>query len=370
MFITRLDLQNFRNFESFSGSFGPGINCIWGNNGAGKSNLLEAIYFAATGRPKRAGRDGELVRFGAAVARVEARVQEGQGEHVLEAALEMEESMKTRKILKLNHQLIRRLSELVGQVKVVLFTPADEAVVQGEPSFRRRFLDLALSQMFPRYLHDLQQYQGVREQRNSLLKRPHSKAELTPWNEELLEYGSRILLVRLQILPELSLAAGAAYQGLSGGTALDLLYHSTIGISHENSLDAIRDAFNKALDVNQIEEENRRMTLVGPHRDDFSIRFDGVDARLFGSQGEQKTAALALVLGEAKLFTGISGEPPIHLLDDCFSELDPKRQEAVIKILDPGSQVILTFSSAPPALLDGAPTIELSVNRGEPVSSR
>lgn len=348
VFISRLIFQNFRNFEHDSFSLGAETNCIWGGNGAGKSNLLEAIFLLTTGRPSKATRDGELIRFGENVGRVEARVQKQGRELILEAALERVENFYARKTLKFNNQPIRKLSELLGQVKVVLFTPQDAATIQGEPSLRRRLIDLALSQISSTYLHHLQQYQAVREQRNSLLKRPHASSELIPWNLQLIEFGSQVLLKRLDFIPHLCSIARTIHFELSDGETLALSYEPSFFVPESIALGTIQEAFEKALQMTAEEESYRKNTLVGPHRDDLGITLDGIDARLFGSQGQQKTVALSLKLALGRLFAELDHESPVYLLDDCFSELDPLRQEAVKRIFEPGSQSVLTFALPPP----------------------
>lgn len=358
------------------------MNVVWGENGSGKSNLLESIFFAATGRPSRAGRDGELIRFGEKVGRVEARGVKRISDFILEAALERIENFSARKVLRLNRQPVRKLSELLGEVKAVLFTPHDEALVRGEPSCRRRFLDLALSQVSSGYLHYLQQYQAVKDQRNSLLKRPHSPSELAPWSAQLVAAGSQLVMKRLEILPRLSALACGAHARLSRGEALTLSYLTTIPLGAEPSsgrgpteiklppaaapaekmaLDAVAAAFEKALQRAAHEESQRGMTLVGPHRDDLGIFLDGADARLFGSQGQQKIAALALKLAEGELYEEADGEPPVYLLDDCLSELDAGHQEAVLNIFLKGKQSILTMATAPSPSLEGVPVARLAV---------
>lgn len=371
MLIVRLILQNFRNFETASFAFAPGINSIWGGNGSGKSNVLEAIYLAGAGRPKKGGRDGELIRFGEPVARVEVRIQKRRSEMILESTLERIENFSARKTLKINHQPVRKLSDLVGQVKVVFFSPQDQAVVQGEPSFRRRFLDMALSQLSPSYLHALQQYQGIREQRNTLLRRPHSPSERVPWNIQLIDFGSQVLLKRLQTLPLLAARAEETHRELSEGESLSLFYQSSFPVDPSNTLDEIKGRFEKALEGVAWEESERGMTLVGPHRDDLRILLDRIDARLFSSEGQQKTAALALRLAEGKLFAEAEGEAPLYLLDDCFSELDQKRQEAIIQNIQPQAQSIVTLTQPPHQSLAQSNAIELEPRqeRREPVSS-
>jgi DNA replication and repair protein RecF len=372
MFITEITLHNFRNFSHGTFSFHPGINLILGPNGCGKSNLLEAIFFAATGRPSRANRDSELIRFGEAIARVEVHAKKRFGEAFLEAALERIESFSARKILKLNHQLVRKLSELLGEVKVVLFTPFDHNLASGEPSFRRKFLDLTISQISPSYLHHLQQYQMIKEQRNFLLKRPHSLEELEPWNAQLVETGSHLLLKRLEVLPRLAFLASQAHEILSKGKALSLAYSATIflqekplqfPLSESFGYEDIAKHFQKALQATAKEEAQRGITLVGPHRDDFQIFLDNVEARTFASQGEQKIIAVALKMAEGGLYEELDGEPPIYLLDDCFSELDSQHQEGLTRIFLHHAQAFLTTASMPLFEIQNARHIFIPTNQ-------
>lgn len=303
-----------------------------------------------------------MICFHEPYARVEARARRKSSELILEATLEHLENTlySAKKNLLMNHQPIRRLSELIGQVKVVLFTPQDEWIVQGEPSRRRRFLDFLLGQLSAQYLHELQQYQMVKDQRNTLLKRPHSKSELSPWNTQLVESGGYLLQKRLEVIPKLEAAARALYQELSEGKEkLTIAYESTVNTSNDSKPGVILEKFTEALERVAPEESARGITLIGPHRDDLGIFFDGVEARLFGSLGQQKTAALSLKLAEGVLFLERDDEPPIYLLDDCFSELDALRQEAIQKIFESKAQMILTSALAPPSFLKGAELFKL-----------
>lgn len=364
MFISQVHLQNFRNFENASFSFSSTINCIWGENGTGKSTILEAVFLAITGKSPKAARESELIRFGKNFARVEVRGEKKRGNLLLEAIFETGEENHVKKTLRINRHPIRKLSELLGQMKVVLFLPEDEWLVQGEPYRRRRFLDFLASQISRKYLYDLQQYHSVKEQRNSLLKRPHAKSELEPWNLQLVEFGSQILKKRLELIPELQEKASALYETLSGKKeVLFLTYQSALPLSGDETLEGIREIFRKSLEASYPEESARGITILGPHRDDLEIFLNGKEARLFGSQGQQKTAALSLKFAEGKLFAEVEGEPPIYLLDDCFSLLDLARQEAVQILLQSYAQTFLTFATPPPPFLAPSEVVRLESSR-------
>ena len=372
MLLSKLGLENFRNFSKSFFSFEDGINVIWGENAAGKSNLLEAIFFSGTGKPSKANREVELIQFGQPYARIENHFLKKNKTHLLEAALERTEQDSTRKVLKLNKNPVRKVSELVGEFKVVLFSPQDQSLVQGEPFFRRRFLDSLLSQLSPPYLHSYMKYQAVKEQRNSLLKQPsYTSTELFPWNLKLIETGSLLIFKRLEILPELSALAQKAHQFLCQEEFLEVQYLSSFPLPephNELTVETLMQFFEQALAKTAAEEKKRGMTLVGPHRDDLGIFIAKQDARIYGSQGQQKTAALALRLAEGELFEKIDEEPPIYLLDDCFSELDQDRQKAFCSFFLKNAQGILTTAEEPAAYLKGYPHIKLQKRGREEIS--
>jgi DNA replication and repair protein RecF len=370
VFLSRLSLENFRNFTKKEFHFENGINVLWGKNATGKSNLIEAIYFSLTGKPSRAGKEDELIQFSLPYARIETCVEKKKKKFILEASLERIEGNSTRKILKLNRNPIRRVSELMGEFKAVLFSPQDQSLVQGEPFYRRRFLDFMLCQTSKMYLHSYMKYQGVKDQRNSLLKQTHSSAELFPWNSKLIESGSQLLLKRLEILPELSVLSQKAHHFLCQSESLELQYLSSFPLpeQHKRDLETIQESFEKALAETAQEEKKRGITLVGPHRDDMKIFINNLDARLFASQGQQKTAALSMRLAEGMFFEKMEEEPPVYLLDDCFSELDSDRQHDFCDFFFKNTQTILTLSQEPTPDLKLFPSIKLTNSGKETVT--
>ena len=370
MHLTYLGLQHFRNYERVSLEFGPRVTLFLGDNGQGKSNLLEAVYFLATTRSARAGSDRELIHwFGPGelipFARLEAHVQRGDGELHLEVLLRLEAGVQAEngrgptshlvKTIRVNG-LPNRAAQLVGQVNVVLFSPEDVALVAGPPAGRRRYLDITNSQVSPIYLRTLQRYQRVLQQRNSLLRHVRERRQppqmLEFWTNELASSGSYLVAQRLRMVKAIDSAAREAFQALSGSTQrLHTTYQTTVRDPIAEGEDAAADLqarFRTRLSQLQPREIDAGMTLAGPHRDDFGLEVDGVDVGTYGSRGQQRLAVLALKLAERQFLTTETGETPILLLDDVLSELDSRRRRFVLAQVAEGGQTLASATDLEP----------------------
>jgi DNA replication and repair protein RecF len=366
MYVTHLSLRDFRNYERLDLNLEPGVTLLYGPNAAGKTTVLEAIYFLATTRSPRAGADRELVRFEAQgdlgvppFARLVCDVVRADGyvrlEVVVQRRAEEESAIgatPTIKTVRIDRKAVRAL-DLVGNLRVVLFTPADIALVTGAPAERRRYLDVTLSQIDGRYVRTLAHYQKVVQQRNSLLRawregrRPlrYADDELAFWDRELAMAGAYLLRERLHAVVDLNALAGPLYCQMSGGdTPLTLAYQSSVaGIDSVTDSRAIEQAFLAHLTRLRDDEIGRGQTLIGPHRDDLLIAVGGVPIGAYGSRGQQRSATLSLKLGEAKLMRIRTGDAPVLLLDDLLSELDAERRSHVQDILErPDQQTIVT----------------------------
>ncbi len=371
MRVARLSLRDFRNYQTQEMRPGPGLNVLVGLNAQGKSNLLEAIYLLATTKSLRAGRDTEMIRSGAGQALVEAEIEtEREGEVALDVTL----TPGDRKALRINGSRRQRVIELLGVLNAVFFGAIDLGVVCGEPTLRRRFMNLVISQMSPKYCFDLGAYKRVLEQRRGLLKelrdRPVADSGLEVWNDQLAHYGAPVVAKRREFAQELAPRASAIHGRISGGReALDVRYMPNIRVADDAGPDGIAQAFHAQIERVQHEEIRRGATLVGPQRDDLRFAVSGSDARTYGSQGQQRTVVLSLKLAEFELLCSHVGEAPVMLLDDVMSDLDETRRRHLLEALHQRCQTFLTCTGVrrlPPALLREAHIWRVTAGSIEP----
>ena len=370
MHLQHLSLANFRNYVRLELDLPPGVSLLIGDNAQGKSNLLEAIYYLATTRSYRAGSDRELIHWLAdreplPYARLVARVHRRDSSVLLEVTLlgqpekPGEEPQRDdengavqvslfqpptsslQKRIKVDG-LPKRAVDAIGQVNVVMFGPQDLDLVSGAPALRRRYLDATLCQTNHRYVRALQKYNRVVTQRNGLLRRiatgEAQADELAYWDSELVTQGAYIVHARQEALTQLDvIARDINGQLTSDQEHLRIVYRSTVETSGD-----IAETFGEALLRKRQRDIQAGMSLLGPHRDDLSFLVDGVDMRVYGSRGQQRTVALSLKFAEARYMCGVVGEEPILLLDDIMSELDVHRRQWVLTSIDGGGQVIIT----------------------------
>ena len=371
MLITHLSLTNFRNFLSLELDLPAHIMVFQGGNAQGKTNLLESIYLLATARSLRARTDRELINWEAnkehlPFARLWAEVQRASGPVKVELGLQghrentdkvsEQPSLYVNKRIRVNG-IARRAVDLVGQMQVVMFGSQDIDLVGGAPALRRRYLDIALSQMDARYLRSLQAYNRIILQRNHLLrliKEGRATAnQLAFWDDELVNTGSYLTVQRQRAIVALADLAAVTHRQLTGGQeVLQVIYVGSVGKQVEGSdeetqLDTVAGAFREELRVAQAREIDRGMTLVGPHRDDLQLLANGVDMGVFASRGQQRTIAISLKLAEASLMQAKTGDQPILLLDDVLSELDAERGRQLLKSATGYQQVLITTTSEP-----------------------
>ncbi|MBI4513593.1 MAG: DNA replication and repair protein RecF [Gemmatimonadetes bacterium] len=356
--LGRIRLQNFRNFQGETLELPPGGAMISGGNGQGKTNLLEAIYYLATFRSFRGARDEQLVRFGADFFRVEGQVGElmdaAAEHHTLSAAFHR---VSGEKRVTVDGREALRLSEAVGRLPAVIFTGTDVGIARGAPGLRRRFLDVALSLARPAYLAALQQFRRALTQRNECLRRGSSAAEVEAWDEMLVTWGAVIVRDRARWVRDNADAFARHYAAISGSGPARLVYVSGWkDAGPEDDVEEWRRSYGAALERTRHADRLRRWTRVGPHRDDLAIelsdrtgaRGEGLDLRVYGSGGEQRTAALALRLTEAEWLRGAMGCEPLALLDDVFGELDRQRVRRVLELLGSEGRGQVILSAAQP----------------------
>lgn len=311
MYFTHLKLINFRNYEKESVSFHEKVNIVAGNNAQGKTNLLEALYITSLGKSFRTNKDSDMIRFGEDFAYVKtAYVKEAQDREIEISIL------KKGKSISLDGNKISKTKDLVDKAYIVAFTPEDLKIVKDEPERRRRFMDRELCQLGPIYYSNLQRYKRALIQRNFLLKKEKTDETLMDvWEKQLAEYGSKITKDREKFIEKIKKISYQIHKDISEGREeLEINYEAS-EITEEKLKKGRRIDFLKG------------STGVGPHRDDIEIKIDGIDVRKYGSQGQQRTAALSLKLSEIELIKEEKMESPVLLLDDVLSELDKGRQE-------------------------------------------
>lgn len=336
MFVERLKLNYFRNYKALQLEPEPGLNVIVGENAQGKTNAVEAVFLCAFGRSHRTARDGELINAGMSGAYVGLGVKNLAGSRLIEIKLKAGE----RKQVFLDRLPAERSGELMGVLNVVMFSPEDLELVKGGPAERRRFMDMELSQLRPVYYYTLQRYNTALRQRNALLKPEISAAkepsalrrELYIWDEQLAQTGAQIMAMRQDFVEKLGRIGGGLHREISSGKeTLTLSYAPNVNVERGGGDPAA--ALSEALYASAMEDIRRGFTSSGPHRDDIELTLNGTNVRVYGSQGQQRTAALAMKLSELELLRSVKGEPPVLLLDDVLSELDEPRQRALLEAM-------------------------------------
>ncbi|MHB8996505.1 MAG: DNA replication/repair protein RecF [Armatimonadota bacterium] len=355
MYLRRLSLTNFRAYERLQLELQTGLTVFLGPNAAGKTSLLEAIHLLATTKSPRTNIDCELVRWETQVARVEGLfVSRDRRETRLAVGLEGNCARGTSgKRLEVEGEVVSSARELIGRASVVMFAPDDLAIIKGGPSLRRRFLNTAIAQLRPTYLDDLARYRRALAQRNELLKSlSHGRrgfGDLDPWTGQLVQAGVGVALERQRFVADLDRHAAEVHRLIGGQEVLSLKYQGELAGMAQEEAEA---HFRKRLEDLTEAELRRGSTLAGPHRDDVEVQVNGVSARQYGSQGQQRTAALSLKLGQARVSQEWIEEPPLLLLDDCLSELDPDRAGAVLDLAGELDGLIVTSAKLDPALQD------------------
>jgi DNA replication and repair protein RecF len=373
MRLTRLSLTNFRNFLRLESEYPPGATLLVGANAQGKTSLLEAIQLLTGASNPLSRNDRNLINFLALreqqpFARIAAEVEIGDRSQQLEIRVLLDNGASAREGRARKQVLLngvkKRVRDLSGVFNAVLFVPQDLRVLEGPPSERRRYLDNAISQADPLYANTLAEYSKVVTQRNALLKQIQESRskndELDFWDTQLVDHGANLLRARALALRELQDLAIPFHQRLTRGEeAIRIEYTPSIGDGDQNNgqlsmsledapewatiqRDEIRDRLRSALEHSRHEEVARGMTLLGPHRDDFAFRSNGVDLRTYGSRGQNRTAILAAKLAEVEWLKQRSGEWPVLLLDEVLSELDLDRRDALLDCVTKVQQALIT----------------------------
>ncbi|MDO4633526.1 MAG: DNA replication/repair protein RecF [Eubacteriales bacterium] len=322
MIIESLMLENFRNYPTLQLALDPGTNIFYGDNAQGKTNILEAVYLCGTTKSHKGSKDRDMILFGKDEAHLRMQMLKNNS-HI---SVDMHLRKNRSKGIAINQVPIRKASELFGVANFVFFSPEDLNIIKNGPSERRRFLDMELCQLDAVYLHQLSGYQKVLQQRNRLLKDISFQSQLEDtldiWDLQLAEYGKKVIESRERFIERLNGIIHQVHESLSGG-------RESLVVTYEKNVDA--DEFYDQLVKNRERDLRMRVSMTGPHRDDICFQTGGIDIRKFGSQGQQRTAALSLKLSEIELVKQEIGDPPILLLDDVLSELDSHRQKYLLE---------------------------------------
>ena len=321
MTIDKITVKNYRNYAFAEVTLSGGVNLFTGNNAQGKTNLLESVRLASVGKSSRTPRWQELVKWGEDSGTVKVSVNKYVGRD------EITVQLGAKKQVLINGLPISKMGELMGVLKTVLFSPDELKIIKDGPQERRRFMDISICQLSKAYFYTLTRYNKILSQRNKLLKENPTEDALCVWDMQLAKEGARVVKTRRGFIRRLNNFAVKVHNEVTEGEQLKLTYEGVEG----DSVEQVERNF-----LEQLKRERRRelalaVTQVGPHRDDFSIAASGIDLRAYGSQGQQRTAALSLKLAEMELYGEESGEYPVLLLDDVLSELDEKRQTKLLE---------------------------------------
>ena len=349
MFIKKLGIKNFRNYSDIEIEFSSKKILFIGKNAQGKTNLLESIYYLSALDSLRAKTDSELIKWGEEYCNIKAEIQKFD----IDVDLEVNINPPSRKKLKVNGLTKSKSSEFISNLSTVCFTTNDLLLLRGTPDDRRKWLDLAISQIFPAYVERLSKYNKIRTQKNNYLKELKGNINtdttmLDVWNEQLAITGSNIIFIRINFLHELQKIAKEKHNQISNSENLSIFYNSTIigditaCKKFEFNNEYILENFKQKLEEKKLEEIIRGQSVVGPHRDDVSYFINEIESKKFASQGQQRTIVLSLKLAELELIKEKINTNAILLLDDVLAELDDLRQNFLLDAIGSETQTIIT----------------------------
>ena len=338
MKVNKVQLANFRNYTQAEYTFRDGLNVICGPNAIGKTNLMESIFVSAIGRSPRTKNEKDLIRMGENKAYIHLFLEKKYRDHVINVEINRSEGKK----INVDGAKITRLGELIGLLTVVYFSPDELKMIKDAPQERRRFMDLSLSQQSKPYYLALSKYNALLAQRNKLMKTTDFAEFSTTafiWETQIAEAAADIILKRRAFIEKIGIYADQYHQKIAGENEdITLIYESCI---EGETREEIKEALIKKLEESHEKDYELGYTTVGVHREDFNITSKGIDLRKYGSQGQQRTAALVIKLAEIEYYYSESGEKPILLLDDVLSELDEKRRTALLEATA-GTQTFIT----------------------------
>lgn len=326
MFIKRLQMLNYRNYNVLDISLGPHVNVFMGDNAQGKTNILEGIYYCAFARSHRTSKDRELINWNSDNALLSVTV----GRERLDKRIDISILKDGKKAIQINKIKIKKIGELFGNFNVVMFSPEDLKIIKDSPGVRRKFIDMELCQLNPKYYYNLVQYNKVLNERNSILRNKNiNKDILDIYDMQLVEFGYNIIIDRLEYIQKLNKYSTKIHSDItSGKEKIEFKYISTI-----KDLENIKENFYLLLEKNRSRDCERGITSIGPHRDDFTVLINDIDTKSYGSQGQQRTAVLTIKFSSLKIIKELTGEHPVLLLDDVLSELDFSRKRYILSTI-------------------------------------
>ncbi|MBQ0060008.1 MAG: DNA replication/repair protein RecF [Lachnospiraceae bacterium] len=354
MYVESMELFQFRNIEHLKIDLHPGTNLFWGDNAQGKTNILEAVYLCGTTRSHRGAKDRDMIRLGQDESHIRMIINKGG----MDGRIDFHLKKHKTKGIAVNGQPIRRASDLLGLVSMVFFSPEDLNMIKNGPSERRRFIDRELSQLDKVYLADLAGYNKCLDQRNHMLHevsfRPDRSMELEIWDTQLAAYGERVIDKRVRFIEEISPLVADIHSHLTGGKEkIELIYEPSAEPGH----------FLEKLERSRQSDIRQGTTTSGPQRDDLCVMINGMDARSFASQGQQRTAALSMKLSEIELVKKRIHDEPVLLLDDVLSELDESRQDYLLDSIR-DTQTLITCTG-----IDDVTRSHFNIDRAYHISS-
>ena len=330
MYIKKIELKNFRNYGQQEVELEKNINIFYGQNAQGKTNIIESIYISSTGKSHRTQKDAELIKWNSEEARISILFNDEEKDNNIDIFF----SNTIKKRIKINGVKIQKTGDLLGNLNTVIFSPDHMKIIKDGPVERRRFIDIILSQINTSYYYNLVQYLKVVEQRNVLLHSAKTNRNVLKtidiWDEQLIEYGEKIIRERKKFIDYISKYSNHVAKEITNNKEnIEVLYKSSIEAENYTS-ENIKKAFKLSLQKSREIDYIRGMTNKGPHRDDFSVLVNGRDVKIYGSQGQQRTALLALKISELQYMVDETSAYPVLLLDDVFSELDKERQKFLL----------------------------------------
>lgn len=326
MFIKRLQMLNYRNYNALDIELCPNVNVFMGDNAQGKTNILEAIYYCAFAKSHRTSKDKELINWNGEHAFISVDV----GRERLDKRIDISILKDGKKSIRINKIKIKKIGELFGNFNVVMFSPEDLRIIKDSPGVRRKFIDMELCQLNPKYYYNLVQYNKVLNERNILLRNRNTSSEMLEiYDMQLVEFGYNIIRDRIKYIESLNKYAEKIHSDItSGKEKINFKYISTI-----KDLENIKENFYTLLEKNRSKDCDRGITSIGPHRDDFFVYINDIDTKSYGSQGQQRTAVLTMKFSSLEIIKEFTGEFPVLLLDDVLSELDFNRKKYILSTI-------------------------------------
>ena len=338
MYVKELKINNYRNYKNQKINFDKGLNVIYGGNAQGKTNMVEAIYLCSIGKSFKSAKDSVMINFDSDQSDIGVKVSKTEGDIDIEMTL----TKNHKKQIKVNGGYLTRLSDILGNLVTVFFSPDDLKLIKEAPGDRRKFLDISISQLSKRYVYILSRYQQILTERNNLLKSKNGteyiKDQIDVWNHQLASTGSDIIIQRLRFVKILNEYAKKIHLYLTDNTENLIVEYQGISDKEEEIESLLYNALTKDFEKDVMQG----YTGIGPHRDDLKLVVNGLDVKTYASQGQQRSVALSLKFAEKEILANKLGEYPITILDDVFSELDENRNKRILELLSKGQTFVTT----------------------------